>query len=101
MKEHEVGIEALQDLNRHSAHVVIAGLVLVGVVVGCVYSEGLIHKVLVAAFYFLTIVGYFIGIQFDAAVENASGPIKKLPKAFGLLFALVLSFVIHRWLFWQ
>ncbi len=87
-------------MNQHSACVVITALILVGVAFGCVYSEGLLHQILIAVFYIFTVVGYFIGTYFDTAVEKATGPITKLPKVIGLSFALVISFAIHRWLFW-
>ncbi len=100
MKEYEVSEESLQELNQHSMRVVVVGLILVGVAFGCMYSDGLLRQTLVVAFYVMTVVGYFVGTHFDAAVVKATGRIAKLPKALGLLFALVLSFAIHRWLFW-
>ena len=100
MKGYEISDESMRDLNRHSLRVVFVGLILVGAIFGCVYSEGLLHKILVAFYYGLTVVGYFIGIQFDASVERATGPIKKLSKSVGLMLALSISFAIHRWLFW-
>lgn len=100
VKEYEISDKSMQSLNRHSLRVVVVGLILVGVIFGCVYSEGLTRQILVVVFYALTVVGYFIGTHFDAAVERATGPIRKLPKAVGLMVALAVSYVIHRWLFW-
>jgi hypothetical protein len=100
MKEYEISDKSMQDINRHSVRVVVVGLVLVGVTIGCVYSEGLIRQVLVVVYYALTVAGYLIGTHFDSAMERATSPIWKLPKAVGLVIALALSFAIHRWLFW-
>ena len=101
MKEYEISDESMQSLNRHSLRVVVVGFILVGVIFGCVYSEGILRQILVVFFYALTVVGYFIGTNFDAAIERATGPIRKLPKTVGIMVALALSFAIHRWLFWR
>ena len=100
MTEYEISDKSMRSLNRHSLHVVVVGLILVGVIFGCIYSEGLLRQILVVVFYALTVVGYIVGTHFDAAVERAAGSIGKLPKAVGVLIALALSFAIHRWLFW-
>jgi len=93
-------VESTMYLQRQSVRVVAIGLILVGIAFGCVHSKGLSHQILVALYYGLTVAGYFIGTQFNASVEIATGPIKKHHKVVEFMFTLAISFAIHRWLFW-
>ena len=70
-------------------------------IVGSIYTVEAAHLVFVALFYVLSIVGYFVVVGFDHAMENADETVNNRTQGgFWFLVNIATAVVIHYLLFW-
>jgi len=70
-------------------------------IIGSIYLEGLIRLFSIIVFYVLSILTYFVVVEFDSAMEAVEEKVSNKTKgSFWFIGSIVTAFLIHYFFFW-